>query len=392
MRSQEDVATKVKYVLRNSLSSVTIGKSSAPTDALLEYLEFEDPRYYNAFWVSPLGKSIVGRNGERIKADYLFRQWESGKDAGALRHLQPVQTFQDIWDVPTPERRVLIKKWNEIVFRDEARGLATQIIKHNKAIDDRDVASNRGNAAIMRTKRIIACTTTGAAKYRDDLLATAPQVLLVEEAGEILESHIISSIGLSVEQLILIGDHKQLRPKISNYKLTVEKGEGFDLNRSLFERLIIQEYPHHTLCQQHRMRPEISQMVREMTYPDLTDASRTTGRLNIRGLQKNVIFFNHSHDEDFSKDTKERTRTNKTEAELVLRIVKYLGQQGYGNESLVVLTPYLGQLSLLRKIFSADHDPLLNDFDVGDLAKAGLASGIPTPRSGTPIRLATIGE
>lgn len=36
------------------------------------------------------------------------------------------------------------------------------------------------------------------------------------------------------EQLILIGDHQQLRPKCS-YKLSVEQGDGFDLNQSLFE-------------------------------------------------------------------------------------------------------------------------------------------------------------
>ncbi len=56
---------------------------------------------------------------------------------------------------------------------------------------------------------------------------------------------------------------------MNDYKLTVEKGEGYDLNRSLFERLVLKGYPHHTLKAQHRMRPEISRLVRELTYPDL---------------------------------------------------------------------------------------------------------------------------
>jgi superfamily I DNA and/or RNA helicase len=33
-------------------------------------------------------------------------------------------------------------------------------------------------------------------------------VLLVEEAGEILEPHTISAISDSIKQVILIGDHK----------------------------------------------------------------------------------------------------------------------------------------------------------------------------------------
>jgi len=37
----------------------------------------------------------------------------------------------------------------------------------------------------------------------------------------------------------MIGDHKQLRPKCQHYPLAVEPNRGFDLNRSLFERLAI---------------------------------------------------------------------------------------------------------------------------------------------------------
>jgi hypothetical protein len=34
--------------------------------------------------------------------------------------------------------------------------------------------------------------------------------------------------------------HRQLCPKVNNYNLTVEKGDGFELNRSLFERLVLE--------------------------------------------------------------------------------------------------------------------------------------------------------
>lgn len=91
---------------------------------------------------------------------------------------------------------------------------------------------------------------------------------------------------------------RQLRPKVNNYKLTVEKGDGYELNRSLFERLVLKGYPHDTLLQQHRMRPEISDLVRQLTYPELVDAPRTKGRPNIYGLQQNVIFIHHEKPED----------------------------------------------------------------------------------------------
>ncbi len=77
----------------------------------------------------------------------------------------------------------------------------------------------------------------------------------------------------------------------------MEKGEGFDLNRSLFERLVLKGYPHEQLKAQHRMRPEISRLIRRLTYPDLVDASKAQNRPDIRGLQDNVILIHHEKPE-----------------------------------------------------------------------------------------------
>lgn len=41
--------------------------------------------------------------------------------------------------------------------------------------------------------------------------------MLVEEAGQVLESHVLGSLVESVEHLILIGDPQQLRPTLNNY-------------------------------------------------------------------------------------------------------------------------------------------------------------------------------
>jgi superfamily I DNA and/or RNA helicase len=196
---------------------------------------------------------------------------------------------------------------------------------------------------------------------------------------------------------LLNSTHRQLRPKVNNYKLTVEKGDGFELNRSLFERLVLKGFPHETLTAQHRMRPEISAFIRTLTYPDLTDAPKTQGRADIRGIQNNIVFIDHTHPEDDDSRISDKgdeassgSKQNTYEVEMVWKIVRYLAQQGYGTEKLVVLTPYLGQLSKLRDVLKRDNDPVLNDLDSHDLIRAGLMS----PADKTPkkrIRLATIG-
>jgi superfamily I DNA and/or RNA helicase len=192
--------------------------------------------------------------------------------------------------------------------------------------------------------------------------------------------------------------HRQLRPKVNNYNLTVEKGDGFELNRSLFERLVLKGFPHETLIAQHRMRPEISAFIRTLTYPDLTDASKTQGRANVRGVQNNFIFIDHRHPEDDDARISDKgdgasssSKQNTYEVEMIWKIVRYLAQQGYSTDNLVVLTPYLGQLSKLRDVLKKDNDPILNDLDSHDLIRAGLL----TPDNNTSkkrIRLATIGR
>ena len=87
--------------------------------------------------------------------------------------------------------------------------------------------------------RIIGCTSSGAAMHADLLASISPGVVLIEEAGEVLEAHIISGTYKDAKHLIMIGDHKQLRPKIENHELSVVSGNGHDLNRSLFERMVL---------------------------------------------------------------------------------------------------------------------------------------------------------
>lgn len=46
---------------------------------------------------------------------------------------------------------------------------------------------------------IIAMTTTGAAKYKNVLRGINSKIVIVEEAAEILESHLFTSINNNIE-------------------------------------------------------------------------------------------------------------------------------------------------------------------------------------------------
>lgn len=148
------------------------------------------------------------------------------------------------------------------------------------------------------------------------------------------------------------------------------------------------------------MRPEISALIRALTYPGLTDAPKTQNRENIRGIQSNVVFVDHGQAEDDEKRISDRvdggsptSKRNQFEVDMVIKTVHYLIQQGYGSDNIVILTPYLGQLTALRDALKKDADAIMNDLDSGELNRAGLLSS-PTPPAKnhkTRIRIATIG-
>ncbi|CAG8488734.1 11582_t:CDS:10 [Funneliformis caledonium] len=106
-----------------------------------------------------------------------------------------------------------------------------------------------------------------------DLADFEMKIIIVEEAGEVLEAHILSALTPSTQHLILIGDHLQLRPHIATYTLSVDSqpGEYFMLDRSLFERLVNEGVTMSQLTIQRRMRPEIADLIRGTLYPKLTD-------------------------------------------------------------------------------------------------------------------------
>ena len=84
--------------------------------------------------------------------------------------------------------------------------------------------------------------------------------MIVEEAAEILEGQLVAVIPPSVQHLIMIGDHKQLKPLVHFYRL--RKHHHLDL--SMFERLVNCDLPYKQLKFQCRMRNEFADLLRRL--------------------------------------------------------------------------------------------------------------------------------
>lgn len=191
-------------------ASVHFMNTALNAQAIMEYLEFEDPEYYDAFQVpsSDDGMQRVGKKNKALDKLYLFNQWTKGWNAGLLKDTPNVLTNYMIWQMPVAARQARLAQWKEALLQEQVVSIHREATVYNRSITSLDRKFEEGKGAIIRSKQIIGCTTTAAAMYRDHLNAASPGVLLVEEAGEILESHVLTSLAQQTKQLILIGDHK----------------------------------------------------------------------------------------------------------------------------------------------------------------------------------------
>ncbi|XP_064640417.1 NFX1-type zinc finger-containing protein 1-like [Lineus longissimus] len=248
-------------------------------------------------------------------------------------------SINDVWELPVNARRALYVQWALIVMEgpsyEEVTLLQTELEEFCREMDQIRALTN---FRVVNTAEIIGITTTGAAKYYDLIKKVKPTIVIVEEAAEVLEAHIVTALTENCEQLILIGDHKQLRPNPTTYRLARE----YNLDISLFERMVRNKLPVSTLAFQHRMRPEISQFLVPHIYATLNDHEEVTQLPDILGVQGNVVFFNHDKPEE--GEDERRSHSNLYEAEMVVGLCAYLLKQGYKESQITILTMYTGQV------------------------------------------------
>ncbi|KAL8179818.1 UNVERIFIED_CONTAM: NFX1-type zinc finger-containing protein 1 [Gekko kuhli] len=275
--------------------------------------------------------------------------------AKAKRELQKPQAMteaqaeavQDVWQLDLGLRWQLYRHWLQ-KYQAEIR---SRILRHEEGYQ---AAAERmaelrlhEDLYIMEKAQIIGMTTTGAARYRQGLQKVAPRVVVVEEAAEVLEAHTLTTLSKACQHLILIGDHQQLRPSANVYDLA----KNFNLEVSLFERLVKVGLPFVRLDFQHRMRPEIAELLTPHIYQELANHPSVLQYDNIKGVSSNLFFVEHSFPEQEIHEG--RSHQNPHEAHFVVGLCKYLLCQDYRPSQITILTTYTGQLFCLRRLLPA---------------------------------------
>jgi hypothetical protein len=94
--------------------------------------------------------------------------------------------------------------------------------------------------------------------------------------------------------LICEGDHQQLRPSASYMKLA----RHYNMEVSLFERMVLNNMHSRRLSVQHRMRPEVARLIAPHIYSDLSNHRSVDAFPNVRGISTNLFFYTHNYIEE----------------------------------------------------------------------------------------------
>ncbi|GAV98679.1 protein [Lentinula edodes] len=275
----------------------------------------------------------------------------------SCRLISELVGIDNVWTMSFEERLMLASFWEDEMRRN---AYETCLDEYKDARQDYEEACQRFNDVKDENRRrlltsvdLIGCTTNGAAKLTSLLTTVAPKVLVVEEAGQVLEAHILASLVPSVQHLICIGDPQQLRPNITNYDLSMDSERGktlFKFDRSLMERLSDTGLPMSQINVQRRMRPTISAHIRTILYPNLEDHLQVTRYAPVQGMQKDVFFLSHMNKENGGGEEASVSKSNSFEVTMIVELVMYFLKQECYNApgDIAVLCAYLGQLQKVK--------------------------------------------
>lgn len=193
---------------------------------------------------------------------------------------------------------------------------------------------------ILMAADVICCTCVGAGDPR--LNSFRFKQVLIDESTQATEPECLIPIVKGAKQVVLVGDHCQLGPVIM-----CKKAAKAGLSRSLFERLVMLGTRPIRLQVQYRMHPCLSEFPSNTFYEGTLQNGVTKDDriMNIDFpwpyMEAPMMFYNSVGQEEYSASG--TSYLNRTEADLVEKIVTRLLKSGVMPQLIGVVTPYEGQ-------------------------------------------------
>lgn len=204
---------------------------------------------------------------------------------------------------------------------------------------------------ILKTVDVVVCTCVTAGDRR--LQGFKFRTVLIDESSQAKEPETLIPIVHGCQQLILVGDHRQLRPTVQ-----CQEAESEGLSRSLFERLVMLGHKPIRLTVQYRMHPCMSLFPSNKFYEGelqdgITSQMRARSEIQFPWPVPHIPMFFWASTGQEKCETPGRY-TNKVEAEKCRKLIRRLMKDGVAPSEIAIITPYAGQREYLTEYFTVN--------------------------------------
>ncbi|MFZ6052412.1 AAA domain-containing protein [Halocola ammonii] len=237
--------------------------------------------------------------------------------------------------------------------RDQRNALykeAKDLLKQAADIEDYLVEKTLNEANVITT------TLIGATHWsiRDRKF----DVVVIDEAGQGLEPATWVPI-LKSKKVVLAGDPLQLPPTVKNH----EAGRD-GLNETLLEKAVNRQERVQLLKIQYRMNDQIMAFSNEKFYNNELSAHESVKNRVLNGSEKPLTFIDTAGCGFEEKSGSEgASKFNLGEAEILEKYLEQLKYETSEDFNLAIISPYRGQVKLLRERLSESEDTTINTID-----------------------------
>ncbi|KAJ7999579.1 hypothetical protein DPEC_G00195880 [Dallia pectoralis] len=216
---------------------------------------------------------------------------------------------------------------------------------------------NKARVHELKQHNVILCTCTAASTPNLIKTVSARQILIDECAMATEPQALIPLVHNQPEKVVLIGDHKQLRPIIKN-KLVRKLG----MSKSLFERYFERNIQTVMLDTQYRMDEDICKFPSKMFYEEKLKTFKIpeppNSVLKIEKKTTHTVFVHITGKVSSlvvsTEKGNENSKANKDEKDFVVLLAKKLVEESKIDQGkIAILSPYNAQVSEIKKALKA---------------------------------------
>ena len=135
----------------------------------------------------------------------------------------------------------MLSEWTGLVDRQATtKELELLQLSHRQLRKELQNLTMDQDVRMMQQYNVVGMTTTECAKRRKWLENVGFEILICEEAAEVLEAHSLCTFLPTLKHSIAIGDPLQLRSEITEHAVALDNpaGGSYRLDESLFEHIM----------------------------------------------------------------------------------------------------------------------------------------------------------